>query len=112
MVYLSQKEKRRTTMGLRAYLLIDVSEEIEQREFINELRQLEDMPGVDFVDPIIGACDLVIMVDAPVTVESIARKIQEKSWVKKIEILRIVSIFERHHNSKKELLKALTKSGV
>jgi hypothetical protein len=99
-------------MGLRAYLLVDVSDDIEQREFVNELRQLEDMPGVDFVDPIIGNCDLVVMVDAPVTVESIARKIQEKSWVKKIEILRIVSIFERHHNSKKELLKALTKSGV
>jgi hypothetical protein len=99
-------------MGLRAYLLIEVADEIEQRAFINEIRQLEDMPGVDFVDPIIGSCDLVVMIDAPVTVESIARKIQEKAWVKKIEILRIVSMFERHHDSKKELLKALSHSGT
>ena len=69
-------------MGLRAYLLIDVSEDMEQREFIDELRQLEDMPGVDFVDPVIGSCDIAVMVDAPVTVEAIAKKIaSESDWV-------------------------------
>ena len=99
-------------MGLRAYLLIDVSEDMEQREFIDELRQLEDMPGVDFVDPVIGPCDIVVMVDAPVTVEAIARKIQEKKWVTKIEVLRIVSMFERHRASKRELLKVMAHSGV
>ena len=70
------------------------------------------MPGVDFVDPVIVARDMVIMVDAPVTVEAIANKIRDKSWVKDMEILRIVSMFERHRASKKELLKALTHSGV
>jgi hypothetical protein len=99
-------------MGLRAYLLIDVKDDIEQKDFINEVRQLEEMPGIDFVDPVIGPCDVVIMVDAPITVESIAQKIQEKSWVKEIKILRIVSIYERHRSSKKELLKALTHSGL
>jgi hypothetical protein len=99
-------------MGLRAYLLIDVSEDMEQREFIEELRQLEDMPGVDFVDPVIGPCDIVVMVDAPVTVEAIAKKIQEKKWVTKIEVLRIVSMFERHRASKRDLLKAMAHSGV
>lgn len=99
-------------MGLRAYLLIDVSEDMEQRDFINELRQLEDMPGVDFVDPVIGPCDIVVMVDAPVTVEAIAKKIQEKKWVMKIEVLRIVSMFERHRASKRELFKVLAHSGV
>jgi len=99
-------------MGLRAYLLIDVNEDMEQKDFVNELRQLEDMPGVDFVDPIIGSCDIVVMVDAPVTIEAIARKIQEKKWVKKIEVLRIVSIFERHRASKKELLKAMAHTGA
>ncbi len=99
-------------MGLRAYLLVDVSEDMEQKDFIGELRQLEDMPGVDFVDPVIGSCDIMIMVDAPVTVEALARKIQEKKWVKKIEVLRIVSMFERHHATKRALLKAMAHSGV
>jgi hypothetical protein len=99
-------------MGLRAYLLVDVNDGIDQKEFITEMRQLEEMPGIDFVDPVIGPCDLIVMVDAPITVESIARKIQEKPWVKNIEILRIVSIYERHRSSKKELFKSLSHSGL
>lgn len=99
-------------MGLRAYLLVDVTDEVEQGEFIEALRVLEEMPGVDFADPVIGSRDMVIMVDAPVTVEAIVNKIRGKSWVKTVEILRIVSMFERHRASKKELLKALTHSGV
>ena len=99
-------------MGLRAYLLVDVADDMEQQEFIKVLRQLEEMPGVDFVDPVIGSRDMVIMVDAPVTVEAIASKIRDKTWVKDMEIMRIVSMFERHRASKKELLKALTHSGA
>ena len=85
---------------------------MEQQKFIKVLRELEEMPGVDFVDPVIGSRDMVIMVDAPVTVEAIASKIRDKSWIKSMEILRIVSMFERHRASKKELLKALTHSGT
>ena len=99
-------------MGLRAYLMVDVVDEMKQDEFIKLLREMEEMPGVDFVDPVIGSRDMVIMVDAPVTVEAIARKIRAKDCVKDIEILRIVSMFERHRASKKELLRALTHSGV
>ncbi|MBN1862639.1 MAG: hypothetical protein JW790_03245 [Dehalococcoidales bacterium] len=99
-------------MGVRAYLLVEVADNMEQQDFITTLRQMEEMPGVDFVDPVIGAKDMVIMVDAPVTVEAIASKIRAKDWVKNLEILRIVSMFERHRASKQELLKALARSGV
>ncbi len=99
-------------MGVRAYLLVSVVDNMEQQDFISTLRQLEEMPGVDFVDPVIGAADMVIMIDAPVTVEAVATKIRAKDWVKNLEILRIVSMFERHRASKQELLKAMTRSGV
>jgi len=99
-------------MGLRAYLLVNVVDDMEQGEFIRTLRELEEMPGVDFVDPVIGSHDMVIMVDAPVTVEALADKIRAQNWVKDMEIMRIVSMFERHRASKKDLLKALTHSGV
>jgi hypothetical protein len=99
-------------MGLRAYLLVNVVDDMEQPEFIKVVRQLEEMPGVDFIDPVIGSHDIVIMVDAPVTVESLASKVGEKDWVKNVEILRVVTMSERHRASKKELLKALTRSGV
>jgi hypothetical protein len=99
-------------MGLRAYLLVDVADDMEQQDFVKALRELEEAPGVDFVDPVIGSRDMVIMVDAPVTVEAIASKIRANVWVKNLEILRIVSMFERHRASKQELLKALTHTGV
>jgi len=87
-------------MGVRAYLLVNVADDLEQQEFITRLKELEEMPGVDFVDPVIGSHDIVIIVDAPVTVEAIASQIRTKKWVKDLEILRIVSMFERHRVSK------------
>jgi hypothetical protein len=113
LVYLTQtNSKGGTAMGLRAYLMVNVVDDMEQQEFIKVLRQLEGMPGVDFVDPVIGSHDMVMMVDAPVTVEALASKVREMSWVKDMQILRIVGMFERHRASKKELLKASTHSGV
>lgn len=99
-------------MGLRAYLMVNVADDVEQKEFVEILRKLEEVPGVDFVDPVIGSHDIVIMVDAPVTVETIANRIQATEGIKNMEILRIVSMFERHRASKKELLKSLAHSGV
>jgi hypothetical protein len=64
------------------------------------------------LDPVIGSKDLVVMVDAPVTVEAIANKIRSKPWVKDTEVLRIVSMYERHRASKAELLKALNHTGM
>jgi hypothetical protein len=99
-------------MGLRAYLMVNIVDGMEQGELIKAIQKLEETPGVDFVDPVIGSRDLVVMVDAPVTVEAIANKIRSNSWVKDTEVLRIVSMYERHRASKVELLKVLNHSGI
>ncbi|GAI03125.1 unnamed protein product [marine sediment metagenome] len=99
-------------MGLRAYLLVDVVDEMEQQEFIKVLRELEEMPEVDFVEPVIGLHDIVVMVDAPVTVEAIANKVSSKNGVKAVEIIKVISLFERHRASKRELLKTLRHGGM
>lgn len=99
-------------MGLRAYLLVNIIDDLERKRFVKIIRELEEIPGVDFVDPVVGSHDIVVMVDAPVTVEALAEKITNKDWVKDVEIMRIVSMYERHRASKKELLKALAHSGV
>ena len=52
-------------MGARAYLLINVNEDIAQADFINTLRELEEMSGIDFVDPVVGSRDLVILETDP-----------------------------------------------
>jgi|GEM_PF-877460 len=81
-------------MGLRAYLLIKVKDNLEQEEFIDTLRKVERIPGVEFADPVIGAFDMVVMVDAPVTVEAIAAKIQDNHWFEDMKILKLINIFE------------------
>ncbi len=81
-------------MGLRAYLLVKVKGNIEQEEFIEPLREVERIPGVEFVDPVIGAFDMVIKVDAPVTVEAIAAEVQDNQWFEDMKILKVINIFE------------------
>jgi hypothetical protein len=108
----SGNPNREGNMGLRAYLLINIADNMEQSELIQAIRELEDTPGVDFVDPVIGSRDMVIMADALVTVEAIAKQISAKPWVKKLEVLRIVSMYERHRASKAALLQALSHSGL
>ncbi len=98
-------------MGTRAYLLVNLVDEVDQQQFVKILRELEDTLEVDFVDPVIGSWDIVIMIEAPVTVAAVAKKIEDKPWVKEMQTLTIVSLFERHRASKKELLAALQHKG-
>ncbi|HUS04106.1 MAG TPA: hypothetical protein VMY79_01040 [Dehalococcoidia bacterium] len=83
-----------TEMGLRAYLLVKVKDNIEQEEFIVAMREVERIPGVEFADPVIGGFDMVVMVDAPVTVEAIAAKVQDNHWFEDMKILKLINIFE------------------
>ncbi|MGB9846896.1 MAG: hypothetical protein ACPLRH_05250 [Desulfotomaculales bacterium] len=99
-------------MGLRAYFCINVADDMTQQDFVKELMELERMPEVDFVDPVVGDYDVIVMVEAPVSIEALANKFKEKPWVKELRILRIVSLFERHQGTKRELLKALRHTGV
>jgi hypothetical protein len=94
-------------MGLRAYLMVNVVEDIRSAELQRALQELEDFPGVDFVDPVIGSRDLVIMIEAPVTVESIANNIRQCWWVESVEVLRVVRMIETCRSSKTNLLKTL-----
>jgi len=91
-------------MGLKAYFLVTLGDHMEQHKSIDLLRQLEEMPEVDFVDPVIGKRDMVIMVDAPVTVQAIANKLRAKEGIEDLEILRVVGMLEHYHIPEREPL--------
>jgi hypothetical protein len=99
-------------MGLRAFIMVNVADEMKQTDLLQAIRDLEKIPGVDFVDPVIGSADMVIMIDAPVTVEAVAKQISSQPWVKKFETLRIVSIYEGHRQYMPGLPGALSRAGV
>ena len=40
-------------MGLRAYLMVDVADDMDQKQFVKAASELEEIQGVDFVDPVL-----------------------------------------------------------
>lgn len=99
-------------MGARAYLLVNVKDEVNQKAFSSAINELEKIHEVDFVDPVVGNWDIIIMIEAPITVEAVANKIRALPWVKEVAIQKIVSLYERHRSSKEELLQALKNQGA
>lgn len=99
-------------MGTRAYLLVNVNDEVNQSDFSCIINDLEKMQEVDFVDPVVGNWDMVMMIEAPITVEAVANKVRALPWVKEVTTQKIVSLFERHRATKEDLLKALKHQGV
>ena len=99
-------------MGLRAYFMVTTHDDLTQEDFVKAVREVEETPGVDYVDPVIGSRDMVVMVDAPITVEALAKKTSAKQWVKSLEILKVVSIFERHKTTQLPIIEDLGKRPV
>jgi len=77
-------------MASRAYFLINVSENLDRDGFIEAAAELEKKFEVDFVDPVVGKYDLVVMVETSGSIEDLADSIEKFSWVKKVEILKTV----------------------
>ena len=99
-------------MGPRAYFLVTLGDHVEQRKFLDLVRQLEEMPEVDFVDPVVGQRDMVIMVDAPVTVQATANKLRAREGIEDLEVLRVVGMLEHYHPSRREPLAKREPVGV
>jgi len=100
-------------MGLRAYFLITLEDQTEQQKSIDLLKQLEEMPEVDFVDPVVGRHDMVVLVDAPVTVEATANKIMAQEGIKDLEVLRVIGVPEHYYPSRRwEPAKVLAMSSM
>jgi len=84
-------------MGLRAYLLLETVDNLGKSDLEKAVKELENTPGVDFIDLVVGSKDMVVMVDSAISVESIANAIRRFGWVKDIEILRIANPLGQSH---------------
>jgi len=86
-------------MALRAYLLVKMADDVDREAAEKALRQVESLPEVDFADPVVGSCDLVLMVETGETVGAVAEAVSRLPWVKSVETLKITSSFERHRGA-------------
>ena len=50
---------------------------------------------MDYVEPVAGEYDLVVMVEALSSLEEITAKITGLPWVEKLTTLRVVDLFDR-----------------
>ncbi len=71
--------------------MIQVRNKVGPDEYLKAVRELEAMPEVMFVNPVIGPYDFVAMVKTHTEINAIAEKLQNKPWVKDFEVLRIIS---------------------
>ncbi len=98
-------------MGLRAFLMINIVDNIEHPDLFKALRALEKTAGVDFVDRVIGSRDIVVMIDTADTIEAFACRIRSQPWVKDLEALRIINLYESHRGCKSKQPKSFPHAG-
>ena len=77
-------------MGTKAYLMVNLEKRFsDDGYYLNAVRDLVALPEVESVEPVSGVCDLLVKVDAPIRIVSVANKILAKEWAKGLRILRI-----------------------
>ena len=79
-------------MAFRAYLLIDLEEDVEQKKSNEILRKIDALDETDFVDPVDGSHDIIAMIEDPVTVKTVVEAIQGIDGVARVEPCRIRGI--------------------
>lgn len=77
-------------MGTKAYFMVNMEKRFsEDSYYLEAVGELEAIPEVESVEPVSGAYDLLVKVDAPIRVIFVANKIRAKKWVKNLHILKI-----------------------
>jgi len=76
-------------MGLRAYLLIKVDENIQPKKFDKIIRQINDLNETDFVDAVNRIVDIIVMIEVPVTTKSVVKQIQCIDGVTEVQTCEI-----------------------
>lgn len=78
-------------MATKAYFLIKLAKELCQcqHDYQEAVRELEAMPEVKSIEPVVGECDLMVQVEAPIRVILTADKVLAKKWVRHLSILKV-----------------------
>ena len=97
-------------MFTKAYFLISLAREFCQcqDDYQEVVRDLEAVPEVRSIEPVVGVCDLMVQVEAPIRAIFVADKIMPKEWVKRLVVLK-VQPFQFDRDSRpgaRELLRA------
>ena len=76
-------------MITKAYFMIKM---VKRDGYRDALRDLQAMPEIKSVELVSGEYDLMAMVEAPVTVAVVAKKIRERGWVERLYTLGVETV--------------------
>jgi hypothetical protein len=76
-------------MATSAYLLIRASEAVRHNGYLKALEDLWALPEVEHVEPVSGPYDCVARVETPTRLIFLLHKVMAKSWVERVDALRI-----------------------
>ena len=76
-------------MATKAYFLIKVAKELNQNGYQEAVRELEAIPEVRSIETVVGECDLMVQIEAPIRVILTADKVLAKEWVRHLSILKV-----------------------
>jgi len=79
-------------MGFRAYLLITVNDDTQPTKFSKILQKIDKLKETDYVDPVNGAIDIIVMIEVPVTIKPVMKKIQRIDGVAKVQSCKILGV--------------------
>lgn len=93
-------------MATTAWFMINVAEKFRRYGRQEVVRDLQAMPEVKSVDVVGGLYDLVVEVEAPLSVVLVANKIMAKEWVKRLDTLVEKPLeLDRHKSTTGDLVK-------
>lgn len=77
-------------MGFRAYVLIKLKEEVNPEQFRAIIQQIDCLNESDYVDVVRGMFDIIVMVEAPLTVSTVLEKIKKIEGVENAQTCQLV----------------------
>ncbi len=87
-------------MGTRAHVLVKVVESLDREGIIQLVQGIEELDEVMFVEPVTGAFDLIVSVEARSSVEEVVEKIKPLAGIATVEALKVNPIFPRERMRK------------
>jgi len=76
-------------MAFRSYMLASVAGGQDRDRLVSVIGELEAMPEVTFAEPVVGAFDLVAVVETAEPIEELVRRMQTIDHLEKVVPLKV-----------------------
>ena len=87
-------------MGVRGYIIIKLSERLNNDDLWELTKRYESIDGIEFSDNVVGNYDFVLTIDTKKRIEEVLDKVKKTAKVDKAISLTTNNIFKKHREIK------------